>query len=118
MSADNGIYILRSPTNLKTFKDMEVDYEYRVLHTQAIDNLFYTDKTYNDFPLGLFYEADYFRDCEVIYNIDEAFVKAGKLMLSILESDIEYIEYGIQLIKKDHVFPKLSRQYCKEALGY
>ena len=37
MSADNGIYILKTP------KDNNEGFEYRVIHSQAIENIYWDD---------------------------------------------------------------------------
>lgn len=83
MSADNGVYIL------KTFGP-----EFRVKHCQGIDNIYgkFDDETFH-------WEGDdemikeYFADAPVFTNLEDALDKAEELSY-----DIDYLEYGICVI--------------------
>ena len=96
MSADNGIYIFLT--------ESEKGPEYRVAHTQAIDNIYgeWNDKTakYNgDIPAIV----STFGESEVFYTLNEALDFAEHI-----ENDIGYTEDGICVISdfKDygHIF--------------
>jgi len=84
MSADNGIYIL------------ELKDQARVIHAQAIDNLWWSNITRqieDDFvPTRL---VDYFSASEPL-SIDDARKKAFEM-----EPDYEILEYGISTFKLD-----------------
>ena len=107
MSADNGIYILKSPecdNGFFTGKD-----EYRVAYASAIDNLslgqsFFKPvetptKAYGKLDLGLLYEILIFGKSEVFKDKIQALVKADEL-----SSQHPYTEYGIVTIHRNHPF--------------
>jgi hypothetical protein len=94
MSADNGIYI-------GYFSDGET----RVIHAQAIDNLWYP----NDENAEMI--VDYFKDAEVFNNRMEAGKKAFEMEDDIRWSDFPILEYGISTL----VFSKSFKEYLKEA---
>ena len=92
MSADNGIYILKSYGS-----------EYRVKHCQGIDNIYgkFDDETFR-------WEGDeemileYFADAPVYSTLEEALDKASEM-----EYDYDYLEYGICVVTdfENMVFP-------------
>ena len=93
MSADNGVYILRSPIrpNLS-------GYEYRVAHAMAIDNISYepNKEEFNTEEL-----KRYFGKCSVFYDRTLALLSADKIAQTS-----EILEYGIQFINLPFVFPQ------------
>lgn len=93
MSADNGIYILRT-------KDENNVYEYRVAHLGAIENLYYSDQTGDEVYMWLF-----FRKSPLFYDRDQAIDYARKLEKEILDDDFGVIEYGIVLLEINKQFP-------------
>jgi hypothetical protein len=92
MSADNGIYVLKTP-NFKTGHS-----EFRVAHRQAIENIHYPGEQIK-------YLKMYFGDCEVFTSEAQAMLEASKLYDEIMESDFPIIEYGISKIVLDREFP-------------
>lgn len=96
MSADNGIYILKT-------KD-----SYRVIHAQAIENLFYTylnNGSWKDDVVPT-RAIEYYGDCR--YTRDE--LVALKIANSMAKSET-ILEYGIKTITTN----KSWRQIVKEA---
>jgi hypothetical protein len=96
MSADNCIAFLSTPK-----KQGSNEKEYRVIHCQAIDNIYYDVKfaeCYNRYgnPIEV---VNYFGKAIVIDNYEEALNKATKL-----ELEIGYTEYGINYIELPHPF--------------
>ena len=92
MSADNGIYIFLTET--------EKGPEYRVSHSQAIDNIYGewdADRAKYKGDIPAIKEA--FSDSEVFYTLNEALDKAEEI-----EQDVGYTEDGICVISdfKDH----------------
>ncbi len=104
MSADNGIYILKTPAppvkngNYYTNQGKK---EYRVAHCQAIDNIEYSD----------LYLPCYFGDSPVFDNYEDALELAVQI-----EKDLEICEYGICDIEKDCYFPNMSSEEARFAL--
>lgn len=98
MSADNGVYILKSPTSSGNF-------EFRVAHAQAIENLWYDyekhkmTKEIQDQPL-----KDYFDRCNIRDSIESALDIAHKIYDEITKCGAP-VEYGIQIIEIDRPFP-------------
>jgi hypothetical protein len=99
MSADNGIYILR--TNLS-----ENLYEYRVAHAQAIENIFWDDERdeIGD-KLNPQITKDYFGFSQVFHSKDDALKEASKLYENMMQSDFPVVEYGIQTLYIEQEFP-------------
>lgn len=96
MSADNGIYILKT-------KD-----SFRVIHAQAIENLFYTylnNGTWKDDVVST-RAVEYYGDCR--YTRDESV--ALKIAMSMAKRE-PILEYGIKTISTN----KSWRQILKEA---
>lgn len=93
MSADNGIYILKTP-NFKTGYT-----EFRVAHCQAIENINYPDS--EDKYLRMYFESS-----KIFTDQNNAFIEAQEIYNEIMKSDFPIIEYGIQFITLDKEFPK------------
>ena len=92
MSADNGIYILKTK-----------DGQYRVKHTQAIENIYKnSDGDFNNLEL-----YRYFRDCNVTKRHDTAFRIANRIY-----SELSIVEYGIVPIYVDNTWNEI-RTYAK-----
>lgn len=91
MSADNGVYVLKSPSSLPNGND-----EYRVAHAQAIENLQTTDEKFSRD-----WEHETFNPSPVYFNKDEAILAAHKIA-----ETIEVLEYGVRIIHMDHAFPQ------------
>lgn len=93
MSADNGIYILKTPS--------QDGFEFRVTHAQAIENI-YWDKTAPDNydPNGNPEEViNYFGKCKVFTNSIDALKFAQDKADKILSDDFcPILEYGISQI--------------------
>ena len=132
MSADNGIYILKSLDG------------YRVTHAQAIENLHWWDNCCDnpdvvddELKEDCFYhttckncgsknpEAEernelnpkilkqYFGECKIFVTNEEAFKEAKKIYDEIMEDDFcPIVEYGIGYIKgwENKFFPDSERQ--------
>lgn len=115
MSADNGIYILKTKDG------------YRVLHSQAIENIYWhwnDDRMYDDkFEEDYFrmsyderkakyptidgqqmstinprYVYQYFKDCTLHHTKKEALEEAVKIEEEIMSSSCPILEYGICFI--------------------
>lgn len=114
MSADNGIYVIKTKrTALEEVREFKMNCEtvkhsswtngienfvYRVAHVQAIDNLdYYKEKQlYN---LGA-YMHDTWGESEVFTDEGTALVEAHRLA-----KEIEYVEYGVSVIDmSEHIF--------------
>ena len=109
MSADNGIYILKT-------KD-----QYRVIHVQAIDNLFYSHISNNRDVLVPTRLVEYFGSCRYTRNFDTA-MKVAKA----IEFNLPILEYGIktfyidktwrQVVREAKVLAKLEIEHIKNML--
>lgn len=103
MSTDNGIYVLKSKCNFKTFAGVRVrtpDYfVYRVAHVFAIDNF---DDHVKNYPEELpEYLLRTWGNSPVFKEKDNAFSHAKTLL-----NQIGYAEYGISEIDwSSHFFP-------------
>lgn len=103
MSADNGIYIIKTKrTALESPKGCwtngKENFVYRVAHTQAIDNLDYyvKNQTYN---LGA-YLKDIWGQSEVFTDKEPALAAAHKMA-----DECPILEYGVQMIDlSDYIF--------------
>ena len=107
MSADNGIYLLKSP------KDNADGFEYRVIFAQAIDNIYWNEKTneegHEPDPKSL---INYFGKCEVFEDSDKAHNKAFEMEREILSDGFcFFLEYGISTIE----IPKPFSWYREKA---
>lgn len=101
MSADNGIYILKTK-----------DGQYRVADFQAVDNLYYNclDSSKRDelCPLEVILQYEY---TKFTRKYEQALVVAGH----ILEA-LPVCEYGIQLITSDKTWDELCNEAKKMAI--
>jgi len=95
MSADNGIYILKTPI----VEGETGIFEYRVRHAQAIDNITYERKDGNPE-----YVVQYFGDSEVFVNVEGARHKAWEMYNGVMKSCFPVVEYGICEIELPHSF--------------
>jgi len=128
MSADNGIYILKTHDG------------YRVTHAHAIENLYWwhnccdnprVEEIQDD---SIFCEdicrncgtknpsaeeridicperlKEYFGNCEITFSLEEALVKATFIYQEIMDDDYGIVEYGINIIEYDGDFPKRCAQ--------
>lgn len=92
MSADNGIYIGRFP---KTPGSTE--YEYRTIHAQAIDNVFFQEPEGNPY-----FVVEYFKEAEPTSEA-EALNRAFAMEREILEDEMcPILEYGISNLRFPH----------------
>ena len=99
MSADNGIYILKTPA------DDGEGFEYRVRHAQAIDNIYWDDTApgHNN-PDGVpEIVVEYFGKCDVLTE-EEAHKKAFELEEEVLNDDFGILEYGVSTIELPYSF--------------
>jgi len=96
VSADNGIYIL------ETLKG-----EYRVVHTQAIENYQWdaaTNSETDDPDIHIINARKIWKGCSVFKTKEEARQEAESLYDEIMESDFPVLEYGINIVKIDREF--------------
>lgn len=105
ISADNGIFILPSPT-----KDGEK--EYRIAYASAIDNIDFVGPGYDN----LAYEKDIFGKSKVYKTLNKAWNAASELEKQYEnKSDFFYLEYGVCLLpERDHPFPSKNMSYKHE----
>ena len=98
ISADNCIAILKTPNGN--------GFEYRVVHAQAIDNIYWDDTKPNGNPEGNpVYVVSYFGECSVLTNQDNAIHLAGGMAKEILDDEFcGILEYGIIRIDLPHPF--------------
>ena len=97
MSADNGIYILRTPN-----VDFN-DYEYRVSEAQAIENIYYNVKE----PLDAIPDdVVMIFDKGFVFTREEAIKEAFRIYDEIQESDYPIVEHGIQEIHLNFPFSR------------
>lgn len=106
MSADNGVYILKTPARpiqhgLGFYINQHGKFEFRVAHCQAIDNIDYSD----------LYMPLLFADSEVFESKEQALEEARKIYDSL-----DICEYGICTIEKDVIFPNMTSEQAKIAL--
>lgn len=85
MSADNGIYVLKTPAA------NGADQEFRVIYASAIENIYWSDT-----ELDLEQLVRYFGRAKVFTNISDALLEAYRLYAA----QGGYVEYGIQIL--DH----------------
>ena len=115
MSADNGIYILKTLAPglaTQTGEEIRVDhiepfYEYRVLHAQCIENIYYRVEAQSDqdlFDQSNFVPEvayDYFKECQPLFDEGRALIYAHQLadQTSILEYGVEILDHGEQVFQ-------------------
>lgn len=106
MSADNGVYILRTIRRRKfangAWTAAPEHFVYRVAYAGAIDNFFHYKET-DPSNLGA-YLLDIWGKSRVYENKQEA-SDAAYAMLGELEKTM-YVEYGVGMIEADIVFYK------------
>lgn len=90
MSADNGVYILRTTEG-----------HCRVAHAQAIDNLWYDEKTgrASDYPVDN-EMIRIFGNSEVYNTMESAWEKAKEIL-----KELPVCEYGISFIDAEREWP-------------
>ena len=99
MSADNGIYILET-----------LD-QYRVVHTQAIDNLTWSFENLScDNDLVPTRIVEYYGNCKPIKNESEVRRIAFEMAKTII-----YLEYGIHTITVDKTWEEINENAKKHA---
>ncbi len=93
MSADNGVYVLKSPVH----PDLG-EFEYRVAYATAIENINYEPNMegFNTQEL-----KKYFGQCSIFYGRTEALILADRIA-----QPYEILEYGIQFISLPFIFPQ------------
>lgn len=97
MSADNGIYVLKTRT------EDETDFEYRTIHARAIENLYYNVKEGQHGPNFIPEEAfSYFKECQVFYDKSSALIYAHHLegQQAILEYGVSILDHGEQVFQE------------------
>ncbi len=105
MSADNGIYILKT-------KD-----SYRVRHAQAIENLFYSHlNTYGNYDEIIPTRAvQIFGDCKFTRDYDKALKIAHKM------EDSMYTEYGVKVFSTHKSWRKIvneAKELAQKEIDY
>ncbi len=96
MSADNGVYLLKTPTLAGVF-------EWRVIHAQAIDNIFYDEAEHGEGNPK--YVVDYFGEAPVFEKHTQALAFASQIYDDIMNDDWGgIVEYGICGIELPHPF--------------
>lgn len=95
MSADNGIYILQTPH----YTGDKNNFDYRVIHAQAIENIFFENKDGNSMEV-----IKYFGKAEVFDNHKKAMEKAREMEKEIFDSSFPVLEYGISTITLKYPF--------------
>lgn len=98
MSADNGIYILKSEGP-----------EWRIAHAQAIENINWNEETKSSADQNHFNMEEvkqYFGESRVFLSEQDVCEEAVKMETEICQSDFPVLEYGICEIRMPHKFPK------------
>jgi hypothetical protein len=112
MSADNGVYILKSRAPMVKSDDgwgwvhPPHGHEYRVAHCCAIDNLDYSD----------LYLPLYFGRSKVYIDQKEAVKEAERIYDEIMESDFPIVEYGISFVESDKEYPRMTVEQAEDAV--
>ena len=110
MSADNGIYILKTPR-----RDDPKLFEYRVAHCQAIENITERNAFWNQPAHTVFL----FGSSVIFDNKADALIEAGSIEDKILSDEFcPIIEYGIcEVIPGfDGPFPDMSMDIAQKAI--
>lgn len=97
MSADNGIYILKTVRTRKQGVITESYPVYRVAHAGAIDNFDWYEKV-QPYNLGA-YMKDIWGSSPVYKDKQEALTYASQI-----EMEVSILEYGIRSINTDYIF--------------
>jgi hypothetical protein len=101
MSADNGIYILKSPKSIIVKLTQESDFEYRVIMAGGIDNIYNEEGSIDPTIL-----IEFFGDCKIMSAID-----SSKEAIRISQENTT--EYGIMVIETPLPFECYSCQSKK-----
>jgi hypothetical protein len=106
MSADNGIYILKTPKG--------AGFEYRVRELQAVENVNWDSLKFKDVGLTGDYTdddsvrivnaRDMWEGAPVFATRDEALVEACRLEERIAKSDFPILEYGVGFVHINREF--------------
>ncbi len=110
MSADNGIYILKTPR-----RDDPTKSEYRVAHAQAIENV--TERNAFWVEVQPAYAVMVFGNSTVFDNKSDALVEAGSIEDEILADEFcPILEYGICEIQLpfNGPFPNMTMEQAQE----
>lgn len=101
MSADNGIYILKTPT--PRFNN---EFQYRVTECCAIDNIDYYPRgsEKRDAMLVL-----YFGKSEVHTSLETAMQEATRVYTDLMSGPYPVCEYGISVINWEDEFPLMTK---------
>ena len=99
MSADNGVYIL------KTIKENSNNFEYRVAHAQNIEDVTPNIKYEDLHRCSMVY---IFSRSKIFTDKKEADIEAKKIYDEIMNSDCPIVEHGICIVNVDEVFPKMT----------
>lgn len=105
MSVDNGIYILKTPSSTSLGKELKL-IEYRVIHAQAIDNIYYKGSPINALEL-----IRYFGRAKVMGHLDVT------KEVEKLEKEISYLEYGVEEIPLDKPFDEYMVEASRELVA-
>jgi len=108
MSADNGVYILRSPA-------ADNEFDYRVVHASAIDNI-----TYEPDKKGFNTEQvmAYFGGAKVFHDNPAAMAEASYIADTVMADGFcPILEYGIQTIHLPFPFPDSNKKCCDAGHG-
>jgi len=101
MSADNGIYILKTPVS--SYSSMQGDgFEYRVAHMQAAENLSWDDKKHchtENLNVRIKNAREMWEGEDMFHSEEEA----RKAAIALAET-ISFLEYGICLIEINREF--------------
>ncbi len=103
MSADNGIYILRTVRNRfdvdeQTGQRVKIPYYvYRVAEAFAMDNFEWYEKK-QPYNLGAFM-LSIWGESDVFTTLESAFEYAHKL-----EANVSILEYGVSVIETEYIF--------------
>lgn len=98
MSADNGIYILRT---ISGNNPKRRHYEYRVEHLQAIENYMWDDDTNaqtEDQNVWIVNARKMWSNCIVHSSINRAMTVAKTMKDLVMKSECPILEYGISTI--------------------
>lgn len=105
MSADNGVYILKTPArpikNGGSYTNQHGKFEYRVDYCSAIDNIYYSDLCV----------PAMFGNSKVFDSLEDAQAEA-----TIIADKHRYLEYGICQVEHKRVFPNMTVEQANQAL--
>ncbi len=114
MSADNGIYILKTPSATSLGIQLTF-FEYRVIHAQAIGNIHYTPEVFIpeiDKPINALELIRYFGKAKVLGE------RGASLLAEKMEKEIGYLEYGVCSISLNKPFDEYMVEAGKELVAH